>query len=572
MRIRAAFFLLLAAGLIAGCGGGGSQSTALPPPPSVSISFNVTPVTSLAVNATYTLGAIVNNGSSALVNWSVTCGSAGACGSFNPIQTSSGASTAYTAPSAIPTGSTVTITATSVADSTKSVLATITISAHPPISISFAPPSSLHVNDTVSFSATISNDFSANPQVMWTVTCGDSACGSFNPTTTASGVATTFIAPSTTPPVVTAYGESGVYVTATSVADSTVSVTYFIAITASSTTDLVFAPQPPTSMAGNTFVYINAQGANDTFVPIQWSVTCDSAACGSFIPTTATAPEDESAYFAPSAIPTGNTVTVTATSISNPSVSVSATITITTPVATLANGTYVFQVSDHISSVTPGPANFRTGAFVANNGVITGGEFDYAFYSSFQDSNGDYTYYPSLGLTTISGGWYAPAQNGVIEIQFNGDGGYSIYLAPNANGVPTQYCDITRTTTCATILQSTNSTSLGSYLVTLGGGDSIGDPASASGPFDLEGPSVASGTQTQLEITDNLSTQQISGIATIGSPDPFGRVTIDFFSNQDLTTPELSLSGYVVDKNNILLVETQGDGFGGVLGGSAVKP
>jgi hypothetical protein len=75
-----------------------------------------------------------------------------------------------------------------------------------------------------------------------------------------------------------------------------------------------------------------------------------------------------------------------------------------------------------------------------------------------------------------------------------------------------------------------------------------------------------------LEITDNLSTQQISGIATIGSPDPFGRVTIDFFSNQDLTTPELSLSGYVVDKNNILLVETQGDGFGGVLGGSAVKP
>jgi hypothetical protein len=63
------------------------------------------------------------------VKWTVSCGSSGACGWFNPTVTASGSATIYTAPGAVPSGNTVTVTATSVADGSKTATATITIGA-----------------------------------------------------------------------------------------------------------------------------------------------------------------------------------------------------------------------------------------------------------------------------------------------------------------------------------------------------------------------------------------------------------------------------------------------------------
>jgi hypothetical protein len=90
----------------------------------------VTAVSSLAVNQTVNLVATVTNDNALLgVSWTVTCGSASpagavtisnACGTFTFTQTasgpvptypSSGIITTYTAPSTIPNGGTVTITA-----------------------------------------------------------------------------------------------------------------------------------------------------------------------------------------------------------------------------------------------------------------------------------------------------------------------------------------------------------------------------------------------------------------------------------------------------------------------------
>jgi hypothetical protein len=103
-------------------------------------------VTSLAVGQTVNLVATVTNDNSLLgVSWTVTCGSAppagtvtisNACGSFTLSQTasgpvpsypSSGIVTTYNAPSAIPKGETVTITAhaTSLPSVTSSVTLTI---------------------------------------------------------------------------------------------------------------------------------------------------------------------------------------------------------------------------------------------------------------------------------------------------------------------------------------------------------------------------------------------------------------------------------------------------------------
>ena len=73
---------------------------------------------------------VVNDPTNAGVTWTAVCAqnSQTGCGSFNPVTTVSGISTLYTAPSSVPAGSgTVQITATSVADPTKSVSTTITI-------------------------------------------------------------------------------------------------------------------------------------------------------------------------------------------------------------------------------------------------------------------------------------------------------------------------------------------------------------------------------------------------------------------------------------------------------------
>jgi hypothetical protein len=162
------------------------------------------------------------------VDWTVTCGSAGACGSFSLTHTASGAATVYTAPASVPTGNTVTIKATSTADNTKSANAnTVTITALV-ITVSFttAPPSSLAVSGTASVTASVSND-TMTKGVDWTVTCGSAACGSFSATHTASGTATTYTAPAAVPTGNT------VTIKATSTADNTKFITATVTITAS---------------------------------------------------------------------------------------------------------------------------------------------------------------------------------------------------------------------------------------------------------------------------------------------------------------------------------------------------
>lgn len=112
--------LSLAAALVA-CG----NST----PPPISVAFSGTPPASLAESATQSFTATVSHDSAnAGVAWTATCGSAD-CGGFSSASTASGTATTYTAPSKIPTGTSVTVKATSVSDSTKSASAMVSITA-----------------------------------------------------------------------------------------------------------------------------------------------------------------------------------------------------------------------------------------------------------------------------------------------------------------------------------------------------------------------------------------------------------------------------------------------------------
>jgi hypothetical protein len=104
---------------VAGCGSSGHLAVTITTAP-----------TTLAVGATANLIATVTHDhNNAGVTWA--CQPSVACGafSFNPDATTSGTATVFTAPPAIPNGGSVTITATSVANTARSASVTITITA-----------------------------------------------------------------------------------------------------------------------------------------------------------------------------------------------------------------------------------------------------------------------------------------------------------------------------------------------------------------------------------------------------------------------------------------------------------
>jgi len=237
MKFRQTILLLIALSMAAALVACSSSSTT--PPPAISVGFSATPPASLQINATQSLTATVSNDSaSAGVTWSVTCGTSGACGSFSPTSTGSGTATTYTAPSAVPSGNTVTVKATSVTDSSKSAAAIITITAPASVAVTLSPaPSFLQVGGGAGFTAFVSND-AANAGVTWAVTCGSSGCGSLSAASTASGAATDFTAPATVPTGNT------VTITATSVTDVTKSASAVVTVTS-----------PLTTLADGTYVF-----------------------------------------------------------------------------------------------------------------------------------------------------------------------------------------------------------------------------------------------------------------------------------------------------------------------------
>ncbi len=93
------------------------------------------------------------------------------------------------------------------------------------VALSGTPPTSLPANGTTQFTATVTND-SANAGVSWSASCATSGgCGSFSPTSTASGTATTYTAPAVPP------SGGTVTITATSVTDGTKKATATVTIT-----------------------------------------------------------------------------------------------------------------------------------------------------------------------------------------------------------------------------------------------------------------------------------------------------------------------------------------------------
>ena len=297
--------------------------------PAIAVSFFSNPPSSLAPGATARLAAVVaNDTTSAGVTWSATCAAGGtACGTFSPQQTASGVTTIYAAPSgAAANGLSVTITATSVADPTKTATANILIASNISVAISSAP-STISTGGTASVAAIVVGD-SANAGVKWTATAG-----SFNPTQTSSGVATTYTAPATAP------NSGTVTLTATSLSDPTKTATVTVGVVAAPSISIVISASTAMLQVGGTAAFTATVTNDSANAGVRWT-----ALTGSFSPTQ-TASGAATTYTAPATVPSGGTVIITATSITDPTKTATATVSVTAPIrVTISPANITLQV------------------------------------------------------------------------------------------------------------------------------------------------------------------------------------------------------------------------------------
>ena len=179
--------------LNSGCGGSYSQPESQPP--SISVVLSTVPGSIVPGGTTTVSATVLNDRMNAGVVWS--CAPANACGLFSPSYTASAAATTYTAPATVPAGAQVIMTAKSITDPAKGASSVVTIT-DPASEVGFdlSPPPTIHLNQTVSVSASVSDDTAG---VTWSCSPAGT-CGTFSPASTGNEVVTSYVAPSTASP------------------------------------------------------------------------------------------------------------------------------------------------------------------------------------------------------------------------------------------------------------------------------------------------------------------------------------------------------------------------------------
>ena len=263
--------------------------TLLPP-----ISVSVVPTTvTLYASQSQTFTATIANTSNQTVTWSIS--PASGAGTIN---SSTGV---YTAPATITSSQSVTVMATSQANTAATGTATITLS--PPISVSVTPTiATLYGGQPQTFTATVAN--TSNQTVTWSIS-PSSGAGTINSST---GV---YTAPATIT------SSQTVTVTATSQANS--SATGTATVTLSPPVSVSVTPTTVTLNGGQSQTF-TATVANTSNQTVTWTISPTSGA-GSINSSTGL-------YTAPATVTLVQTVTVTATSQADSTQSASATVTL----------------------------------------------------------------------------------------------------------------------------------------------------------------------------------------------------------------------------------------------------
>jgi hypothetical protein len=308
----------------------------------VAVAVAVVPyVASVAVSGTLSFSAVVTGTSNTAVSWSVR--EASGCGTV----TQAGI---YTAPAG---PATCHVVAKSIADPSKSNLATVTVATKPAVTVAVSPRSAaLQGGDTTSFRAVVTG--TSNTGVSWSVLTSP-GCGSV----TQDGVYTAPVTARTC------------YVFVRSKADS--SKTDYAPITVKVPIAISVAPHTATVSTGGA-VSFSATVTGTTNTAVSWSVQ-ESSGCGTVT--------QAGVYTAPTA---PRTCHVVVRSQADSSKSDTATVTVTAPIAV--------SVAPHTASVSAGGTVTFTAAVTgtSNTGVTW----------SVQESSG-------CGTVTQAGVYTAPA-------------------------------------------------------------------------------------------------------------------------------------------------------------------
>jgi hypothetical protein len=250
-------------------------TSASTPAAGIAVTVNPTAV-SVQTGQTKSITATVQNDTQNKgVTWTLTgVGCSGTfCGTLSATSSASGAAITYTAPVRVRSLGVLSLTATSMADTSKAAVTAITVTSAGPaaaIAVTVNPTAaSVQTGQTQSIAAALQND-TQNKGVSWTLSgvgCSGAACGTLSTSSSASGAAITYTAPSTapTPAAVTA--------TATSVADGTKNASATITITAPSTGSVTVSVAPvraalTTGQAQN----FTATVAGSSVTTIRWEV------------------------------------------------------------------------------------------------------------------------------------------------------------------------------------------------------------------------------------------------------------------------------------------------------------
>lgn len=347
-----------------GCGTAGTPATGTPPPPAPGITVQISP-TSASVPAggaqEFTVTVSGNGSESADVTWSVN-GTAGGDASLGTIAATSATTALYTAPGNVPTPSTVTVIATSVADPAKSASASVSITCGVKSAIS-PSTASVALGQTQTFTAAFC--LAAGATISWDV--NGIVGGNSNAGTIAANGATTalYTAPADEPAdnTITIHATaSGTTGGAAAAASATVTITSAVAV--------VVTPSAVTLSPAQRQSF-TAAVANTPDTNVSWAVNgvpngnttvglvCVSASNPCVAPS---GPQPGAVdYLAPGGAPSLNPVTLTATANADPSKSGSASITIFVP-----SGPVSVTIVPGYAFVAPSGAKLSTKQFTAN--------------------------------------------------------------------------------------------------------------------------------------------------------------------------------------------------------------
>ena len=499
------------------------------------LAVSVAPATAEVVaGSDYQFTATVSGSTNQSVTWSVTGkGCSGvACGTI----TSTGF---YGAPGSVPTPDQVTVTASSVADTSKSGSATVTIL--PPVAVTISPSRTQVVTGSrQQFTATVTG--TTNTSVSWSLTgsgCSGSACG----TISASGL---YTAPGAIPhpPQVT--------VKATSDADSTKSASAIVTIIPS----VVVSISPTNAVVaidGQQQFRATVAGSNNTAV--DWSISgaaCSGSSCGNIT--------SGGLYTAPSTVPTLATIIVKATSQIDVSQSASAVVTIVANQNSKLHGQYAFEFTGFdLRGVYQ-----AVGSFTADgNGNITSGKedvnqtlapvTDLSFNGVYQvsgDNRGTLTFSSSNGTQTFRFALNSEGSNGrFIEFDDSGIRGSGVFEAQD---------------TTASTVTALN----GPYVLSLAGSDNNGARIGALAIFDFDGLGDIVGGS--MDVNDGGTVlPTLASFQGIYRVDSTGRGVLDL-SIPGFAGGALQFAYYVVSANELFLVSTNPlSSSNPILGGTA---